>query len=128
MELSHDQKINLVGMLLLHRKKRDDALGIGRYTIAGRTYLPKEQAGLVWYLNLLNAQKVGAELYQPVIKKLVQEAETATPERQAEILATVEHLQERIELGLVGDRPVGHPNLIQTYKGWTAVIQGGQDG
>lgn len=93
MELTNSQKINFVGVLLLHQKKRDDALGLRHVTT--------RQRGLIWYYNLLNRQSAAAAIYQPLIKELARQAEGAPVEQQSELLKAAEKIEHKIMTGTV---------------------------
>jgi hypothetical protein len=90
---SFDQ-INFVGALLLYQRKRDSALGLVHVTSA--------QRGLLWYYNLLNRQRVVAQIYGPVIKAILGVAEKATDEQEAAaLLKQAEAIEEKVKLGVI---------------------------
>lgn len=99
-DLKSMNQLNFVGALLLHQKRRDDALGL--------THITTKQRGLLWYYDILQKElfrKVATSSYklgairqiEQRMDAIITEAEQVPTERKRELLKEAIRLKKQAQ-------------------------------
>lgn len=96
MDSSELRTLNFIGALALYQNRRDKAVGI--------SHISRQQRGLIWYYNTILSQHLkNAALYgalkgiQKQMAEIMVEAQSASLDRQRQLLLEAMTLQEKME-------------------------------